>query len=335
MIETIMLFALGFTAAGILALLIAPAAWRRAVRLTTRKLQATMPISVADINADKDLLRAEYAVEIRRLEMALERAQSRAARHLMERNQHNVEIGKLKAEIEELERTVEERKHASSVLEQTVQKRVPELETDLERTLNVVAAREQEIAERVRAYDVQTESLEFTQGVIRRQEEEIEKLRGALEGGIIGRLTLRRKRGGSDDDEATMALKKENGRLQAELSRLREEFARLRETEMADAEGLRAEMQRLADMMLARTPVTKKAAEKTAPKTPEATAMDEAAEKPKSRTAKSTRKKTTARKATPKAKTAARARKSLSERLASLRPKREKQKEKEKEKEDA
>ncbi len=324
-----MFVALGFTAAGILALLIAPAAWRRAVRLTTRKLQATMPISVADINADKDLLRAEYAVEIRRLEMALERAQSRAARHLMERNQHNVEIGDLKAQIEELTRAVDERKQASNVLEQTVQKRVPELEAQVARTLDVVAAREQEIMERARAYDVQAEALEFAQGVIRRQEEEIEKLRGALEGGIIGRIAFWSKGGTGEEDEATLALKKENGRLQAELSRLREEFARLRETDMADAEGLRAEMQRLADLMLAGKPVVKAPAAQGDAKTANGAVKGRAAEKPKPGATQPTTKKPAEPKARPGANIPTKSRKSLSERLASLRPRREKEKEKE------
>ena len=327
MIETIMLVALGFTAASILALLIAPAAWRRAVRLTTRKLQATMPISVADINADKDLLRAEYAVEIRRLELALERAKSRAARHLMERNQHNVEIGKLKAEIDQLKRAVAERGQASNVLEQTVRKRVPELEAELAHTLDVISAREQELVERARASDAQGEALEFTQGVIRRQEQEIDKLRGALEGGIIGRLALWRKGGGSGEDEETVALKKENGRLQSELSRLREEFSRLRETDMADAEGLRVEMQRLADLMLAGTPVVKAPEPASRAKTTKRAAADKdaAGEKPAARRTRSTQKKAPPRKSTAKTKQTTKPRKSLSERLASLRPKREKE----------
>ena len=141
MIETVMLIALGFTVASLLALLIAPALWRRAVKLTTRKIEATMPISVADINADKDLLRAEYAVEMRRLELALGKATDRAARHLMERNQHTVEIGKLETEIALLKNAIAERTHASSVLEQAVQKRIPEIEAQLEHSLQVIAAR--------------------------------------------------------------------------------------------------------------------------------------------------------------------------------------------------
>ena len=329
MIETVMLVALGFTAAGILGLLIAPAAWRRAVTLTTRKLQATMPISVADINADKDLLRAEYAVEIRRLELALERAQSRAARHLMERNQHNVEIGKLKAEIDQLSRDLAERGHASNVLEQTVRKRVPELETELARALKLITVREQELVERARAFEVQTESLEFTKGVISRQEQEIDKLRGALEGGIFGRLALWRRKNASGEDEEIVALKKENGRLQAELSRLREQFSRLKETEVADAEGLRAEMQRLADLMLAGTPVTKATKPASKPKTTKLAAADKqaATDKPAPSTGRATRRKAPPRKSAAKPKRAAKSRKSLTERLASIRPKREKEKE--------
>ncbi len=324
MIETIMLVALGFTAASILALLIAPAAWRRAVRLTTRKMESTMPISVADIKADKDLLRAEYAVEIRRLELALDRAKSRAARHLMERNQHHVEIGKLKAEIEDLKRAVAERGQASNVLEQTVQKRVPELEAELDRTYNLIAAREQELVERGRAFENQTEALEFTQGVIHRQEQEVEKLRGALEGGMFGRLALWRKSGDGSEDEATMALKKENGRLQSELSRLREEFSRLKETDLADAEGLRIEMQRLADQMLSGKPAAKTPSRSRKTKKDDGAdataASDEAA--PSHQRAQS---KTSTKGTEPRAKRAAKSRKSLSARLASLRPKREKE----------
>jgi chromosome segregation ATPase len=67
-----MLFALGFLAAGLIALAAAPAFWRRAIRLSTRRLEMQLPLSPEEILAGRDLLRAEFAVERRRLEQKAE-----------------------------------------------------------------------------------------------------------------------------------------------------------------------------------------------------------------------------------------------------------------------
>lgn len=77
MLETVMLIAAGFLSACLLAVLMVPALWRRAVRLTETRLRSQTPLSVADIQADKDRLRAEYALEIRRLEKSLESMRER------------------------------------------------------------------------------------------------------------------------------------------------------------------------------------------------------------------------------------------------------------------
>jgi hypothetical protein len=77
MLETVMLIAVGFFSACLLALLMVPALWRRAVRLTETRMRSQTPLSVADIQADKDRLRAEYALEIRRLEKSLESMRER------------------------------------------------------------------------------------------------------------------------------------------------------------------------------------------------------------------------------------------------------------------
>jgi chromosome segregation ATPase len=72
MIEEAMLFALGFLVAGLIALAAAPAFWRRAIRLSTRRLEMQLPLSPEEILAGRDLLRAEFAVERRRLEQKAE-----------------------------------------------------------------------------------------------------------------------------------------------------------------------------------------------------------------------------------------------------------------------
>jgi chromosome segregation ATPase len=72
MIEQLMIFALGFSAAALFALAILPAFWDRATRLTRRRLEAQMPVAPEQITAARDQLRAEFAVEQRRLEMRLD-----------------------------------------------------------------------------------------------------------------------------------------------------------------------------------------------------------------------------------------------------------------------
>ena len=67
-----MVFALGFFAAGLIALAVAPAFWARAIRLSTRRLEMQLPLSPEEILASRDLLRAEFAVECRRLEQKAE-----------------------------------------------------------------------------------------------------------------------------------------------------------------------------------------------------------------------------------------------------------------------
>jgi chromosome segregation ATPase len=99
-IEQAMIFALGFLVAGLIALAFAPAFWRRALRLTRRRLETQVPLSVEEILADRDHLRAEFAVERRRLEI---RVADVAQAHAADRS----ELGRRTAEILELKQAVE------------------------------------------------------------------------------------------------------------------------------------------------------------------------------------------------------------------------------------
>lgn len=63
MIEFVLLYSLGFLSAGLLALLVAPVIQRRVVRFAEDRLKATMPISPAEVRAQKDAVRAAAAAE--------------------------------------------------------------------------------------------------------------------------------------------------------------------------------------------------------------------------------------------------------------------------------
>ena len=71
-IQSAMLVVLGFSIAGLIACVIAPAYRRRAARLATLALKRTMPLTEAEIAADKDRIRADYAIRVHKLDSNLE-----------------------------------------------------------------------------------------------------------------------------------------------------------------------------------------------------------------------------------------------------------------------
>ena len=101
MLEPIMFSALGFLAASLLMAAVAPAIHERAVRLTTRRMQAAMPLSVAEMHVEKDVLRAQFAMSLARLEVAVEDARAKAVEQLSEVGRKSAEIHRLKTELDE------------------------------------------------------------------------------------------------------------------------------------------------------------------------------------------------------------------------------------------
>jgi chromosome segregation ATPase len=106
MIEPIMYFGLGFLAASLIALITMPFVHGRAERLTTRRLEAAIPVSMAEIQADKDQLRAEFAMSTRRLEMSVEQLKGKTTSQLAELGKKSDAINQLKAEVGEKTATI-------------------------------------------------------------------------------------------------------------------------------------------------------------------------------------------------------------------------------------
>ncbi|MGL4812187.1 MAG: hypothetical protein ACRCXM_10445, partial [Beijerinckiaceae bacterium] len=99
MVEFLMIFALGALTAIFAGLMVLPALNARAQRLQRRKLEALYPMSIAEITAERDHVRAAMAVEARRAEVrALATAQDKAT--------DLAEIGKRDVRIHALGETV-------------------------------------------------------------------------------------------------------------------------------------------------------------------------------------------------------------------------------------
>jgi chromosome segregation ATPase len=101
MIEPALFFGLGFLTAGLLALVIVPLVHARAVRLTRRRLENAGPMSLAEIQSDKDRLRAEFALTARRLELSVEQLREKTTSQLAEIGRKTAAVNALKAELAE------------------------------------------------------------------------------------------------------------------------------------------------------------------------------------------------------------------------------------------
>jgi chromosome segregation ATPase len=106
MIQPIMYFGIGFLVAALCGLLFIPLVHNRAVRLTMRRLEAATPLSIAEIRADKDQLRAEFAMSTRRLEMSVEQMKAKTTNQLAELGKKADAINQLKKELGEKTATI-------------------------------------------------------------------------------------------------------------------------------------------------------------------------------------------------------------------------------------
>ncbi len=94
-VETAMFFGLGFLLALLLMLAFMPAVHRRAVRLTRRKYQP-VPLEQKEMHAEKDRLRADFAMSTRKLEQHIDDMQRKAAAQSTELARRTESIAQLK-----------------------------------------------------------------------------------------------------------------------------------------------------------------------------------------------------------------------------------------------
>ena len=179
-IQTGMLVALGFLLASLLWLLLASAFWSRAVRLTTARLKRSMPVSEAEIKADRDRLRAEYAIKVHRLETSLEQAKLERARQLIEINRRDASISALESDVVGIRADLEENQNARRVLEQTVADRLPKVEARLAEAKRLLFNRDREIAELTQGAKRHKQALEEASSINAQRAAEIEQLNSTL-----------------------------------------------------------------------------------------------------------------------------------------------------------
>jgi chromosome segregation ATPase len=144
MVEPVMFFGIGFMFAALLGVIIIPLVQARAVRLTMRRLEAAMPLSMAEIQADKDQLRAEFAMSTRRLEMSVEQMKAKTTSQLAELGKKSDAINRLKLELGEKTATI----FALEARDKALKDQLRATEEELSFKLNAMREAERALAEK-------------------------------------------------------------------------------------------------------------------------------------------------------------------------------------------
>jgi chromosome segregation ATPase len=98
-IETIMLVALGFAVAALIALFLGRIAWVFALRLGKKRMQRAAPTTIAELKSDRDRLRAEYAMLSRKLELRMSDLKIKLAEQMAEVSRNRNRIDHLVSEV--------------------------------------------------------------------------------------------------------------------------------------------------------------------------------------------------------------------------------------------
>lgn len=179
-IQSAMLLALGFLTAGFIVLLAMPFYKRRAERLAVTAVKATLPMTEAEIRADKDRLRAEYAIRIHQLESKVEDADNQSARQRIELNRRDGVINQLESDLATLRISLEEHENARRVLERTITERLPQVEYRLDEARGLLTERDREIARLAGDATTTAEALEEVRQINMQQKDELHRLNATL-----------------------------------------------------------------------------------------------------------------------------------------------------------
>lgn len=230
---------LGFLLAAFLLLLLQPAYRRRIERFAIENIKRTLPLTEDEIKADRDRIRAQFAIDVHNLEMRLEESTVAAARQSVELNRRDAKINDLEQTIAAHKVSVEEHENARRVLEQAILDRLPKVEQRLSEARKLLVQRDREIMLLTDTGAKQSAALEEASQINVQQREELERLKAALD----TRASRNRETVGDPRRDGEVALKSEleelraKSREQASLIEKLQKKAREKDVRPSDSEA--------------------------------------------------------------------------------------------------
>lgn len=272
-----MYFVLGALVAALVALLVLPAVWHRAVRLTTKRVEAMVPVSLFEVEAGRDQQRAQFAITECRLDMQLQALRTTIAEQATTLEHQRLRLLELERPPElsanapptdHAEQAVAE---ATAVPEDTsadsakkmraAQARLKALDAEMSEKESIIASQTAQLTALHVTLETRSSEKEALEAMVSRLQAEKDALndallvtRGDLDANQAALHTLERGRS-SDHDEAAAEANRVRlalHQLEADHARMRQALAQARAT-AGDLPALRNALKNLAARMAALT----------------------------------------------------------------------------------
>ncbi|TXR46780.1 hypothetical protein [Phyllobacterium endophyticum] len=244
MIQSALYFALGFLSAVLLALLIAPPIWRRAMLLTRRHVEAETPLTLNEIQAQRDGLRAEHALAERKLELMLDNIREKYALQLAELGEkerlvrnltaelaaHNVASNELRSSVSGRQGELEQAAALIVEHERLIEQKSAELE-HLHRRMSSTAMKADGLQIEVAAQSARIDNLTDELKEARQDKRDSDNLRQRAEAEIkaLQQKLEQEVQRSTELEKRASALLSQLGDREAKLSRLEKEIERVKD----------------------------------------------------------------------------------------------------------
>jgi chromosome segregation ATPase len=253
LIQSLLFFVLGVLACGFVVALFAPAALRRSARLTRRRIEATIPLKKEEIEAERDGVRAQYAIETRKLEMELKTLRDKAAGQAIDIIRYQEAVRLIEEKCAQGEAALAESEARNSALRSELgqrESRFQQLAQSLASAEKTIEAHAAEMDKLGQMYDEASFSSSNRQIELVARESELEQIRGDISALRAGRKEADRLRKEAEAEtrsarEALRAERKKTVDLDKKLERLmatladREDKIERRERELTRLRGER------------------------------------------------------------------------------------------------
>lgn len=175
-LEITMYIALGFATATLIALLLTRLLWNYAVNLGKRRSQRLTPSNLAELQAERDRLKAEYAMLSRKLELRLQDLRMKLAEQTAEVSRSRNRIERIAEELQTREAALAQKEKDIVTLREQVARYEAELATRTEHGQGL----KDELRKREEAQAELARELEAASRTIAEREREIERLKSEL-----------------------------------------------------------------------------------------------------------------------------------------------------------
>jgi chromosome segregation ATPase len=234
-IETVMLVALGFAIATLIALFVGRFAWDLALSIGRRRAQQNTPASLIELQTERDRLRAEHAMLSRKLELKLEDYKTRVVQQMAEVTRNRNRIQNIASEMSSRDAVVAERDKQIAALKE----RVAALEADLTESAEALqTAMDQIKAQDVEAYRLKGEIEELNLKVAAR-----DLSLEVLQAEIGGRASLP----AAGPQDAHAHLRQRIAELKELSQQIAQQRAQLKQNALSDSEAGTPEAKTLAE----------------------------------------------------------------------------------------